>query len=259
MQVTEVRHAWPEHAGFVVNRPFGLKEYTFLHFFNPVEILVGGKRILTKPDACIFYSPATPQWFCSSAPIIHDWAHYDESLKAFLDEYGILENHIYYPDGATFITELFREIENEYFSDYMLKPQSMRNKTEEFLIRFARSCNGHTLADDHLEHEPYIKIRQRIILELSRPWTVAEMAKLANLSSSRFHVVYKRIFGISPLNDLILARMNAARNRLVSGSTPVYQIAAELGYSNQYHFIKQFKKTVGCSPSEYRNRNGHRG
>lgn len=258
MTVTEVRHAWPEHAGFTIHRPRGLAVYTFLHFFDPVEIEVDGTRVLTKPNACLFYSPNTPQWFCSQTPLVHDWAHYDASFGALLAEYGIRENHLYYPDGAEFITALFREVEAEYFSDHMLREHSLRVKTEEFLIRFARACSGVPVADAPAELEPFVQIRRRIILELSHPWTVAEMAALANLSSSRFHVVYKRLFGISPLNDLILARMNTARNRLVSTADPVYQIAAELGYSNPYHFNKQFKKLVGCSPTSYRRQHAYR-
>ena len=96
-----------------------------------------------------------------------------------------------------------------------------------------------------------------MFLELSSPWTIDELSKLVNLSPSRFQVVYKNIFGISPIDDLIKARVAAAKNMLCVLDTPVFEIARALGYNNQFHFIRQFKKQTGFSPTEYRkNQNG---
>ena len=64
--ITRARHAWPEKAGFIIDRPKGLPEYTFLHFHNSVEILVNGEVVTTPPGTVIFYREATPQ--CSTAP-----------------------------------------------------------------------------------------------------------------------------------------------------------------------------------------------
>ena len=254
MEILRIRHAYPEAPPFTINRPYGLDSYTFLHFFGPVEILVNGKKLTTKPGACLFYAPDTPQWFFSSSPVIHDWAHFDRSLKPLLVKYGISENTVYYPKNTRFITELFREMESEFFSNNPFSDELIHIKAETFLIFFARTLKNADSSTAGAEEELFCSIRQKILFNLSHPWTVSEMASLAGLSSSRFHVVYKKIFGISPLNDVIEARMTLAKNRLVSDYVPIYELADSLGYSNEYHFIRQFKKHVGCSPTEYRKR-----
>ena len=51
IKITRARHAWPEKAGFTIDRPRGLPEYTFLHFFESVQILVNGET-LPLSDSC---------------------------------------------------------------------------------------------------------------------------------------------------------------------------------------------------------------
>lgn len=50
-------------------------------------------------------------------------------------------------------------------------------------------------------------------------------------------------------------RLNAAAALLLQSALPLYEIAAECGYENEYYFSNTFKKYYGISPSEYRNRN----
>ena len=214
-----------------------------------------GGTVTTEPNACVFYSPGTPQWFHSDTPLVHDWAHTDKSLKYQLQKYGIEENKLYYPKDCGFITEIFKETENEWFSERRFKKDCTENLFAGFLIRFSRSVSEeYQPRIDSEESRKFSEVRTWIMMELDRRWTVEQMAELAGLSPSRFHTQYRRIFGTTPMNDLILARIDAAKNRLSSSGSPVYIIADELGYSNQYHFIRQFSSIAGCSPTEYRKK-----
>ena len=97
-------------------------------------------------------------------------------------------------------------------------------------------------------------LRGRVISSLGENWSVARMAREINFSESRFYSIYKEVFGITPLADLIKARVNAAENMLLFGTKGVTEIAGELGYQNTTHFIRQFKKSTGLSPALYRKR-----
>ena len=46
--ITSIRHSFPEKAGFYVDRKNGYAGYTFLHFYNSVELLVNGELITTQ-------------------------------------------------------------------------------------------------------------------------------------------------------------------------------------------------------------------
>jgi len=45
MEITRLRHAYPEKAGFLIDRKEGYPEYTFLHFYNSVELTFVSWRI----------------------------------------------------------------------------------------------------------------------------------------------------------------------------------------------------------------------
>ena len=79
-----------------------------------------------------------------------------------------------------------------------------------------------------------------------------ELAGLLNLSPSRFHVVYKAMFGISPVKDIIYNRIQSAKNMLVATDFPIAEIGEKLGYLNTNHFIRQFKSVVKHTPLVYR-------
>ena len=80
------------------------------------------------------------------------------------------------------------------------------------------------------------------------------MAKKIGLSESHFYLLYKKIYGITPTSDLIKVKIDSAKHMLRFQKTQIGDIAANLGYQNTTHFIRQFKKMVGISPSQYRNK-----
>ena len=79
------------------------------------------------------------------------------------------------------------------------------------------------------------------------------MAEMASLSPSRFHAVYKALYGTSPLQDMIEAKINYACSLLLTNESLTLPAIAELlGYNDQYHFIRQFKAVTGQTPGAYR-------
>ncbi|MGN0478542.1 MAG: helix-turn-helix domain-containing protein [Hominenteromicrobium sp.] len=255
MEILAIRHDWPEKAGFMISRPHGRADYTFLHFMRSMEISVGGKIVSARPGACIFYAPGTPQWFRSETGIIHNWVHLSASWQDVLARYAIPVDELLYPHATSFISELFRRAEAEFFSDDPFRAEMLEAYMTEFLIRFSRSVREepHLPSVGRPEREKMQALRQTILSSPENKWTVPEMAALVSLSPSRFHTVYKAVFGTSPMRDVIEARIRYAQSLLLSdGSIPLADIAEILGYSDQYHFIRQFKTVTGETPGAYR-------
>lgn len=252
--INSIRSRWPEKAGFTISRPAGHNEYTFLHFLNSVDIMVDGKIIKTKPNACIFYAPHTEQWFKSEEPLVHNWFHTDLTLEKMLKKYNISENKIYYPRQVDFVFSSIFLLENEFFGKQAYSEDLMYSGLVEFLINFSRQTNesNREVLDKNNVSE-MLKIRQQIFANLGRRWTVKDMANLAHISESRFYDKYKAAFSVSPLKDLICARITSAENMLSLGDKSVKEIAAELGYTNEFHFIRQFHKIKGVSPGAFKN------
>jgi len=65
---------------------------------------------------------------------------------------------------------------------------------------------------------------------------------------------FKKLYGLAPHQYRTHLTMEYAREMLSSNNVAINVIARDLGYCDEYHFSKQFNKTVGCSPSAYRSR-----
>ena len=72
---------------------------------------------------------------------------------------------------------------------------------------------------------------------------------------SRFSAAYKNKFKISPVNDLINARIIKAKSLLIVGGFSISTVSEMVGFTSIYYFSKYFKAKEGVSPSEFIKRN----
>ena len=86
--------------------------------------------------------------------------------------------------------------------------------------------------------------------------TVEQLAELAHLSKSHFMRCFRQAVGIGAIEHLSKLRIHAACEALSDSADQISDIAFACGYSNLSNFNRQFLKKVGCSPREYRKRNG---
>jgi AraC-like DNA-binding protein len=97
------------------------------------------------------------------------------------------------------------------------------------------------------------ELRDLLDARVSAGITLAEAGRI--LGSSPAHLVrsFTGRFGISPHRYLIGRRIEAARGRLLAGQ-PVARVAADVGFHDQAHFTKHFKRHVGITPAVYAKR-----
>ncbi len=84
--------------------------------------------------------------------------------------------------------------------------------------------------------------------------SLEEIAEQVHLAPNYFHKVFRNAFGTTPFNYMLNLRMNLAKERLSFSPRSIKEIAAKVGYGNEFHFSKTFKKHVGMSPKVYRQR-----
>ena len=56
------------------------------------------------------------------------------------------------------------------------------------------------------------------------------------------------------MTDVISGKIEKAKEILTETGCTVSQVAAMCGYENEEHFMRQFKKIVGVTPTGYRKR-----
>ena len=106
--------------------------------------------------------------------------------------------------------------------------------------------------------DPYysalVELREKIYRNPQKKWNVDLMAADVNMSRSYFQHIYKEIFGVSCMSDVISGKIEKAKEILSETACTVSQVAAMCGYDNEEHFMRQFKKIVGVTPTTYRKK-----
>ena len=251
-----VHHTKTEREIFSVDRPRGVSAYTLWHFSAPVEIRLGKETVAAESDACITFSPDVPQHFICREPLQYDCIHFDEKSAELWLRCGLEFEHIYYPHPSTYISNSVRVIENEYSARKDHYEAMIDAKLAELFIQTARACSNHEIQISRELTERFHHARHKMLDNLGENWTVARMADELNISPSYFHSVYKKIYGVSPTQDLINARIASAKYILQYSRDPIAVISKSLGYNSPYHFTRQFRQITGESPSKYRSTNG---
>lgn len=85
------------------------------------------------------------------------------------------------------------------------------------------------------------------------PLSLTELARLVNLSPSRLRHLFKRETGLTVHEYLKTTRMKRARELLESTFLSVKQIVANVGLADSSHFVRDFKRTHGVTPRQYRS------
>lgn len=81
--------------------------------------------------------------------------------------------------------------------------------------------------------------------------TLPQLARTANMSVAQIERYFERIFHLTPRQMIIKTRLEAA-SRMLAGNASVSDIAQACGYADHSAFTRQFRATVGVTPSEYR-------
>ena len=87
---------------------------------------------------------------------------------------------------------------------------------------------------------------------MADPITVESMAREAHISLSRFHVLFRKHMGCSPMEYLKILRLAEACRLLAATDMAIFEIAEATGFTNQFHFSREFKARQGATPSAYR-------
>lgn len=210
-----------------------------------------GQAFLIEPNKLVHY------FADQKTPWEYMWIEFDGmKAKEFLSQAGLDQlNPIYHPVNEDCKTELLQNL--KYIIDHPnLLPCEVMGYTYLFfgtLIRTSR--NARKLPRNNIQ-DFYVQstvdfIENHYMNEIS----VEDMAANLNLNRSYFSKIFKNSTQKSPQDFLIQYRINKACELLRSSQMTIVQIAHLVGYNNQFHFTRAFKKIMNLPPQEWRKLN----
>ncbi|MDQ2087180.1 AraC family transcriptional regulator [Herbivorax sp. ANBcel31] len=236
----------------IIDRPNGGGDYLLLYFLTPMKVELNNQIVKVPAKSFLLYSPDYKQWYQAIKRFGNSFVHFSGADK-LVRELSIPLNKVFYIENTAKIQEYFRWIENEFISRTFFHNHQQDAYVKSLLIEVARNLKSFdTCVVKNTRRQEFEKIRYKILGKLEYPWTAEEMASLAHMSTSQFYSIYQEEFHQTPKASLIEARMEYAKYLLSNNSLKINQIAKMIGYENEYHFIRHFKKQFGTTPGQYR-------
>lgn len=257
--IRSVGMRWYHPGGFVIDRPNGHQDWTFIQWLTPTILKIDGKTRVETPGGCIFYAPGQVQWYGSDVftPFGNNWLHFNGPAvsTAFMD-LGIPLNQALRPKNDDFIDQFFRIFMRESMSTQPGRHQAQSAQVMLFLVEFGRilqKSRERTQSVRNIElKEKFEKFRERLRELCIEPWTVSKMAQELHLSPSRFSNLYREFFDAKPVDDLIRMRLDLAGYYLSTTTQPINYVAGLCGFTDIYYFSRLFKAKMGLTPTAFR-------
>ncbi|HWT73456.1 MAG TPA: AraC family transcriptional regulator [Mobilitalea sp.] len=243
--------------GCIIASTHGNQDYLIIVAKTNATFEIDGSRYETLPGSMVIFDKNIPyRYWNSHGEYVNDWLHFDfyEEAPSF-HSLSIPLNQVFSLNHLPAITLLMNQIISELYSDSSHRDEIIDYFMHILLIRLSEQI--HSKEDPIRSHPLYPQmstLRATMYNFSEEKWTIDRMCSDLHISSSYFQHLYKKMFQISCINDLVNARIEAAKFRLRRTNLQINDISELCGYENEVHFCRQFKKNTGLSPREYRNK-----
>lgn len=139
--------------------------------------------------------------------------------------------------------------------DLLLQPNNALFKQSLYLSTLAYLFSKH--GKTHQQLKPHLDVQDKIQLikdvlaaEPEKEHQLSDLAQLAELSQWHLLRQFKKYTGLPPHAWLVQCRLRKSLKLLKQGQD--IALTAQLcGFSDQSHFNRHFKKSLGCTPAQY--------
>lgn len=231
-------------------------------------------RQYVNTPAFIIYTADAPIYYYSDDVYVNDWINFHEtdennqdktdndeltvdgSISEFMRSLNVPFNRLTLLSDHTELSQLIRDLRQEFHQTGTHHEEILDAKLRTILYKYSDAYHLETQLSDKLKvHRPlFHEIRNGIYSQHSPKKTVSELAEDASLSVSYFQHIYKELFGVPVIQDIIRSRIERACYLLTVTPDSVAHIAEVCGYENVEHFNRQFKEITGFSPNQYRKK-----
>ena len=245
-----------ENDEFRISIPEGTFEWVLLHFYSPMVITLGERRIETQANACILYRPGTPQdYYGRFGKFENDYIRFRTPSwdRNFYKDFNLPVDEVFYVRDSDIIKTEMQNI------TWLLTDKSANHDYEltSNAIKCLKKLQAARIFPDQKtqrESEQLFRLEQLRdeIRHNPEKWTVHAMSENFFLTRSHFSVLYKKCFGVSPAQDLKFFLNEKAIALLLTSEKTIAQIAEILNYKECENFIRAFKKMNDISPLQFR-------
>ncbi|EGU42118.1 transcriptional regulator [Vibrio ichthyoenteri ATCC 700023] len=123
------------------------------------------------------------------------------------------------------------------------------------LFEFIAGCfssHQEKIPPSHQTHPCLAHVREKLLDQVNHNHHLQSLADTAGMSRYQLVRGFKSQFGLPPHAYLMDEKIKRAKQMLKSGQ-PISDIALQLGFSDQAHFQRQFKRKLAVTPKFYQS------
>ncbi len=149
------------------------------------------------------------------------------------------------------IDRYFAEIDRLTGEDSLMAVSRRANMVLSILWRMLEEHNAAMVSAVNLRADMR-EVRAYIQSHLQEDLSLEQLMSVVHLSKYHFIRLFKEQFGMSPGKYILSNRIGTAKRLLVTTTLPIYEIAAQVGFSDPTSFHRAFRDTEGKSPGRFR-------
>lgn len=152
------------------------------------------------------------------------------------------------------------QAEEAYFHTRVIGPkqyEAMVRLLGIFAEHLSMVSNQLVVQQDNAEPQMIARARDFIDEHQAEDLSLAEVAKAVNCSTFYFCKMFKKTTSLHFTEYLARVRVEKAKNLLLNPNLRISEIAYEVGFQSLTHFNRVFRRLVGESPTEYRQKLPH--
>lgn len=237
-------------------QPHGYDDNLLLLIKTDVFFEKDGITVDMPPNTIVIWNAHSYiHYGCRHPHFNDDWIHFtqDGEDADFLQKLRLPLNQPFTLPYMGTLTEYSKLIVLENSSSHPYKENTIHSLMYALLYSIANQL--HTEEDIHSQNKYYYsmnKLRMEILNAPYRQWYIPDLSDKLHISISHFQHLYKKFFGITCGQDIISARIKHAQFYLRTTEMSIHSLATFCGYDSELHFMRQFKKITGLTPSQYR-------
>ena len=258
MKIGAIGYNYVHDKTFIMDRPNGVGCRLMILVKEPSIFEINGVKHEVQKNSFVTFSPETPcKYYAAEKFYTDDWMYF-EADKADLDNferYDIKENTVYYLGNIEELSQIMHILAYEHYSADDFHEEIEAKYLDIFFIKLARMIKQRSTVSSEAFIEKNYRFTQLRTRIYTMPETVPDvegMAAEVGMSRSGFQHLYKKMFGVSVMYDVITGRLDRAKRLLSSTNLTIKEIAERCGYESEFNFMRQFKSRYGQTPTEYR-------
>lgn len=258
MQILEIGYQSLLLREDAVQYPEGLAGRLLLMTAEPMTLRVGTQQLRAESGDAVILSAHTALEFAPAGhDLLYDWMLFDAGSDSnFYQALQIPENTLLRFGDTVFLSVLMQQLCAEFYAASAKRSDMLDCLMKALLIRIAETGGPISTQQAAANSDPHyaelVRLREKIYANPQEKWSVEMLCSEVNMSRSYFQLIYRETFGMTCIADVINCKMNRARDLLTSTGYTISHIAQLCGYDNEEHFMRQFKKNNGVTPTVFR-------